>query len=335
MPNASAPSANPIARRLIRRSRRRGRNCRCRSRRCASNRRTGGCAGRRPRDRRGRPGRPGSRCRRCRRPSRCARACRPASRSDSRRRSGSRRTRRPPDRSASRARSRCRARRRRRIRWWCRRRCRRRNHRPGPRQVATHWWRVRSQVGVGAAQSSLVTHSTQAPLVGSQTLPPAHAASTEQATQRPVVRSQRGVRPAQRVVAAAARGRERVRRGIASAAVSSIAAAPAVDRARASADVAADRVTVRGRAAAAAGDETDRTSDNHPSRSRTAHSQSSPPPSKRPETDSVLICARDGGIWREAVLATFRIDPASARVLTAASYVVLCSDRERTAVGRQ
>jgi hypothetical protein len=64
------------------------------------------------------------------------------------------------------------------------------------RQVATHWWRVRSQVAVGAEQSSLVTHSTQAPLAGSQTLPPGQAAVVEQAAQRPVARSQRGVEPA-------------------------------------------------------------------------------------------------------------------------------------------
>jgi len=67
---------------------------------------------------------------------------------------------------------------------------------PPARQVETHWWRVRSQVGVGAAQSSSVAHSTQAPLAGLQIAPPGHKASVEQATQRPVARLQRGVDPA-------------------------------------------------------------------------------------------------------------------------------------------
>jgi hypothetical protein len=69
-------------------------------------------------------------------------------------------------------------------------------HPPPARQVATHWWRIGSQVGVGAAQSSSVAHSTQAPVAGLQTLPPGQAASVEQATQRPLATSQRGVDPA-------------------------------------------------------------------------------------------------------------------------------------------
>jgi hypothetical protein len=68
---------------------------------------------------------------------------------------------------------------------------------PAPaRQVETHWWRIGSQVGVGAAQSPSVAHSTQAPVAGLQTLPPGQAASVEQATQRPLATSQRGVDPA-------------------------------------------------------------------------------------------------------------------------------------------
>jgi hypothetical protein len=69
-------------------------------------------------------------------------------------------------------------------------------HPPPARQVATHWWRIGSQVAVGAAQSASVAHSTQAPVAGLQTLPPGQAAAGEQATQRPLATSQRGVEPA-------------------------------------------------------------------------------------------------------------------------------------------
>ena len=73
-----------------------------------------------------------------------------------------------------------------------------------------------------------------------------------------------------------------------------------------------------------------------PVRSERPHvSKFSPPISKRPKTDAILICARDGGIWRGATPATFGVDASSTCLLSATSYVILCSDGERTAVRRQ
>ena len=330
--------------RFIRRSRRRGNNCRCRSRRCAGNRRTGGCAGRRPRDRRAPPGRPGSRCRPRRRRSRCARACRPASRSGNRRRSGSRRRRRrarsqcgpraqsvsrtqatqdpvvvsqtlpPPQparprgrsrrtggasdrRSASARRNRRRSRTRRRRPSRDRRRCRRGRRRPSSRRRSGRW--RRSQRGVEPAHASSLWQGVAARDVGG------------------------GINRA----AAAPR---RV-----SAAGPAPAAVP-VDGAGVAAGVAADRVVLVGdgsRRSRRSSRPRIRESTKPLAVSRSRNMLS--PPSKSPKTNPVLICARDGGIWREAALATFRIDPSSTRILTAASYVVLRSDRERAAVGSQ
>src|SRR5581483_1480997 len=129
-------------------------------------------------------------------------------------------------------------------------------------------------------------------------------------------------------VALARRRRQRVGGGVDRAGISAVPSAvpgAPVDRARVAASVTANGVAGRGRAAAAAGDRSDRASENQPSRSRRAQLQACPLPSKSPKTNAVLICARDGGIRREAALATFRINPPRTRVLTAASYVVLRS----------